>query len=91
MRLHLLLPDVATRRDLSDDATITGVADAVGSQLVLELLAALTEADSMATGPSAWGSWKAELVEELVDRVRPRARRRRAQRSHMVAVPLGSW
>ena len=69
VRLHLLLPDVATRRDLSDDATITGVADAVGSQLVLELLAALTEADSMATGPSAWGSWKAELVEELVDRV----------------------
>jgi [protein-PII] uridylyltransferase len=69
VRLHLLLPDVATRRDLSDDATITGVAEAVGSQLVLELLAALTEADSMATGPSAWGSWKAELVEELVDRV----------------------
>ena len=69
VRLHLLLPDVATRRDLSDDATITGVAEAVGTQLVLELLAALTEADSMATGPSAWGSWKAELVEELVDRV----------------------
>jgi len=23
----------------------------------------------LATGPSAWGSWKAELVEELVDRV----------------------
>jgi [protein-PII] uridylyltransferase len=69
VRLHLLLPDVATRRDLSDDGTITGVAEAVGTQLVLELLAALTEADSMATGPSAWGSWKAELVEELVDRV----------------------
>jgi [protein-PII] uridylyltransferase len=69
VRHHLLLPDVAIRRDLSDDGTITAVANAVGSPLVLELLAALTEADSKATGPSAWGSWKAELVRELVDRV----------------------
>ena len=42
---------------------------AVGEPLVLDLLAALTEADSLATGPSAWGTWKAELVAELVDRV----------------------
>jgi [protein-PII] uridylyltransferase len=68
VRHHLLLPDVATRRDLSDPATIAMVAEAVGSQLVLELLAALTEADSIATGPSAWGPWKADLVHELVDR-----------------------
>ena len=46
----------------SDDATIEAVAEAVGEPLVLELLAALTEADSLATGPSAWGTWKAELV-----------------------------
>ena len=69
VRHHLLLPDVATRRDLSDDDVISGVAEAVGSLAVLELLAALTEADSMATGASAWGSWKAELVGELVRRV----------------------
>ena len=68
-RLHLLLPDVATRRDLSDDDVIQGVAEAVGSLPQLELLAALTEADSIATGPSAWGPWKAELVDELVRRV----------------------
>ena len=67
---HLLLADTATRRDLSDDATITMVADATGSVLVLELLHALTEADSLATGPSAWSEWKAELVGLLVDRVR---------------------
>jgi len=65
---HLLLPDVATRRDLSDDGTINAVADAVGNATTLDLLAALTEADSLATGPSAWGSWKRELVTVLVDR-----------------------
>ena len=37
---------------------------------VLDLLHALTDADSMATGPSAWGRWKEELVADLVARVR---------------------
>jgi len=69
VRHHLLLPDVAVRRDLSDAATITAVADAVGDRGRLELLAALTEADSLATGPAAWGRWKADLVGELVRRV----------------------
>jgi [protein-PII] uridylyltransferase len=68
VRHHLLLPDVATRRDLADPAVIQGVADAAGSLPTLELLAALTEADSLATGPSAWGPWKAELVHDLVKR-----------------------
>ncbi len=68
VRHHLLLPDVATRRYVSDEATITSVAGAVGSLGTLRLLAALTEADSIATGPSAWGVWKAALVAELVDR-----------------------
>ena len=68
-RHHLLLPDVATRRDLTDETTISSVADAVGDRTRLHLLAALTEADSLATGPAAWGRWKAELVRELVRRV----------------------
>jgi len=66
---HLLLPDVATRRDLDDAEVISGVAEAVGSPLLLELLHALTEADSQATGPAAWGPWKRELVDVLVRRV----------------------
>ncbi len=69
VRHHLLLPDVATRRDLDDDGTIASVADAVGSSRLLHLLGALTEADSIATGPSAWSSWKGGLVDELVSRV----------------------
>ena len=66
---HLLLPDVATRRDLADSATITMVADEVKTPLVLDLLHGLTEADSLATGTAAWGTWKAELVSDLVRRV----------------------
>ncbi|MHB8330322.1 MAG: [protein-PII] uridylyltransferase, partial [Acidimicrobiales bacterium] len=69
VRHHLLLPDAATRRDLDDPATVQKVADAVGDVETLQLLAVLTEADSLATGPAAWGPWKAGLVADLVRRV----------------------
>jgi [protein-PII] uridylyltransferase len=67
-RHHLLLPDVATRRDLDDDGTIRSVATQAGNVETLHLLAALTEADSIATGSAAWGAWKAGLVADLVTR-----------------------
>ena len=67
---HLLLPEVATRRDLSEPATIESVAAAVQSIEVLELLGALTEADSLATGATAWSDWKKKLLTQLVDLVR---------------------
>ncbi|MEU8589638.1 [protein-PII] uridylyltransferase [Streptomyces sp. NPDC048664] len=69
VRHHLLLVETATRRDLDDPATVRSVADAVGSQSTLELLHALTEADALATGPAAWSTWRAGLVNELVTRV----------------------
>ncbi|HEX6470007.1 MAG TPA: [protein-PII] uridylyltransferase [Streptosporangiaceae bacterium] len=68
VRHHLLLPETATRRDLDDPVTIQTVAEAVGSRPLLELLAALAVADGHATGPAAWGSWKAGLVAELTRR-----------------------
>jgi [protein-PII] uridylyltransferase len=68
VRLHLLLPDAATRRDLDDPATAQRVAGEVGDRSTLELLATLVEADSLATGPSAWGTWKAGLMADLVER-----------------------
>ncbi|TDC32954.1 [protein-PII] uridylyltransferase, partial [Micromonospora sp. 15K316] len=70
VRLHLLLPDVATRRDLADPVTISAVATAVGDAATLDLLHALVRADAAATGPAAWSRWKGRLVAELVARVR---------------------
>ncbi len=70
VRQHLLLPKVATSRDLNDPAILQAVADEVGSVATLDLLHALTEADSLATGPTAWSPWRAQLIEDLVDGVR---------------------
>jgi [protein-PII] uridylyltransferase len=65
---HLLLSEIATRRDIDDPATLRHVAALVGDIDTLSLLAALTEADSLATGPTAWGPAKARLVSVLVER-----------------------
>ena len=68
VRHHLLLPNTATQRDLDDPATASMVAEQVGSSAQLDLLHALAEADGLATGPGAWGDWKARLVADLVAR-----------------------
>ena len=68
VRHHLLLVENATRRDLHDPSTVAAVADELGTAEVLELMAALTRADALATGPAAWSEWKAGLVEDLVRR-----------------------
>ncbi|MGW3481392.1 [protein-PII] uridylyltransferase [Rhodococcus indonesiensis] len=71
VRHHLLLPQTATRRDLDDPATVESVVEAIdGDPVLLELLHALAEADSLATGPGVWGDWKAALIRELVRRCR---------------------
>ena len=69
VRLHLLLPMVATRRDLDDPVTVKQVATAVRSRALLELLHALAISDGLATGPAAWNDWKATLIADLVRRV----------------------
>jgi [protein-PII] uridylyltransferase len=65
---HLVLPEFATRRDLDDPSTAAVVARVVKDRDRLSLLAALTQADGQATGTAAWGGWKAELVQRLVER-----------------------
>jgi len=69
VRHHLLLPHMATRRDLDDPQTVAQVAATVGSVPLLEVLHALAIADGQATGPAAWNDWKAGLVADLVRRV----------------------
>ncbi|MEO3827316.1 [protein-PII] uridylyltransferase [Actinomadura sp. B10D3] len=73
VRHHLLLPETATRRDIDDPVTVQTVTAAVAEvpgreRELLDLLAALAIADGGATGPAAWGSWKAGLVAELARR-----------------------
>ncbi len=69
VRLHLLLPEVATRRDLADPGLAAEVARTVGDRQTLACLHLLAAADGAATGPAGWGSWKAALVDALVTKV----------------------
>jgi [protein-PII] uridylyltransferase len=69
VRHHLLLADVATRRDLDDPGVISDVAARMCSSRRLHLLYILTVADGLATGTAAWSDWKASLVLELYHKV----------------------
>lgn len=67
---HLLLPDVATKRDLEDPEVIVGVALLVKDTRTLELLLALSLSDSRSTGPSLRSQWRESLLNDLARRVR---------------------
>jgi [protein-PII] uridylyltransferase len=66
---HLLLPDTATRRDLSDEELVVGVAARIGTPERLHALLLLAKADAFATGPAAWTTWRETLVRELAAKV----------------------
>ncbi|HQG32154.1 MAG TPA: HD domain-containing protein, partial [Deltaproteobacteria bacterium] len=68
VRNHLLLADIATRRDLSEEKVILDLAQKMGSIEKLSMLYLLTVADTKATGPNAWNEWKASLFRELYTR-----------------------
>lgn len=66
---HLLLPEMATRRDPDDPSTISHVASIVQNHEMLELLHSLSESDARATGPSVSSEWRMALISDLVRRV----------------------
>jgi len=69
VRHHLLLPSVATRRDIADARVIEEVAEAAGTTSTLRLLYLVAVADSRATGPDVWTAWRAQLMRSLFTRV----------------------
>lgn len=69
IRRHLLLVEIATRRDLGDEKVVVRCARTVGTVERLKMLFLLTWADARATGPRAWNDWVATLVQELFFKV----------------------
>jgi [protein-PII] uridylyltransferase len=65
VRYHLLMSDVAQKRDLSDPRTIRDFAKAVKSVKHLDLLTVLTVCDIRGVGPDVWNNWKATLIRNL--------------------------
>ncbi len=65
VRLHLLLPETATRRDIADPAVIDDVAAEIGTRRLLQILYLLAVADLRATGTTLWNSWRASLLRRL--------------------------
>ena len=69
VELHLVLPDLARKRDVTDPALAAEVAARVGDRATLATLHLLAAADGRATGPTAWTDWTAGLVATLVSKV----------------------
>jgi len=65
IRHHLLMSDVAQKRDLSDPRTIRDFAKLVKTKKRLDLLTVLTVCDIRGVGPGVWNNWKATLLRRL--------------------------
>ncbi len=65
VRHHLLMSDVAQKRDISDPRTVRDFAQVVQSPGRLRLLLVLTVCDIRGVGPRVWNNWKAQLLRKL--------------------------
>ncbi len=65
VRNHLLMSDVAQKRDLAEPRTVRDFAQAVKSPTRLKLLTVLTVCDIRGVGPNVWNNWKAMLLRGL--------------------------
>jgi len=62
---HLVMSDVAQKRDIGDPRTVEKFADVVGDVERLRLLLVLTVSDIRAVGPAVWNDWKGQLLRDL--------------------------
>ncbi len=62
---HLLMSDIAQKRDLSEEKTILDFANIVKSTTRLRLLTVLTVCDIRGVGPEVWNNWKAVMIRTL--------------------------
>jgi [protein-PII] uridylyltransferase len=65
VRYHLLMSDMAQKRDISDPRTVRDFAKAVKTRERLNLLTVLTVCDIRGVGPDVWNNWKATLLRSL--------------------------
>lgn len=65
---HLVMPDLALRRDITDEKLLVEFARVVGSPDTLRMLYVLTMADVTSVGPGVMTEWKADLLADLFDR-----------------------
>ncbi|MDP2303108.1 MAG: HD domain-containing protein [Ignavibacteria bacterium] len=65
VRNHLLMEQVAFRRNLNDPETLNNFISKFISREQLDLLYLLTYADLSAVNPALWTSWKHDLLDEL--------------------------
>ena len=65
VREHLLLSEVASHADLSDEDVVLTAAVRLGDARLVRPLFLLTAADMQATGPDVWTPWRAALVGDL--------------------------
>jgi len=68
VRHHLIMPDLAFRRDITDRRVLMDFARLIGAPELLRMLYCLTVADIRAVGPDVWTDWKGELLADLYDR-----------------------
>ena len=65
VRYHLLMSDMAQKRDVGDPRTVRDFAKAVETRKRLDLLTVLTVCDIRGVGPGTWNNWKAMLLRQL--------------------------
>ena len=65
VRYHLLMSDMAQKRDIADPRTVRDFAKAVQTKERLDLLCVLTVCDIRGVGPGTWNNWKAVLIRAL--------------------------